>query len=68
MTGARVTYRQRPDATAEGELNALAAVYKLVLDCHAKKQAVEPASKPNGRDVVKESNEHDATGSIPRGS
>ena len=29
-------------------------------------KAVEPALEPNGRDVVKESNGHDVTRSIPR--
>ena len=39
-----VTYSPRPDTTPEGELDALAAVYWFILDCHAKKMAVEPDS------------------------
>ncbi len=34
----RITYRARDEAIPEGELNALAAVYKFVLDCHAQKE------------------------------
>ena len=34
-------YTQRADTTAETELNALAAVYRFILDCHAKKVAAE---------------------------
>jgi len=38
-----VTYRQRPDATPEAELKALAAVYRFILvDCHVKKMAARP--------------------------
>jgi hypothetical protein len=32
-----VTYVPRPDATPKDELSALAAAYRFVLDCHAKK-------------------------------
>jgi hypothetical protein len=34
----RVTYRPHSDATPEGELFALAAVYAFVLKCHEHKQ------------------------------
>jgi hypothetical protein len=43
---ATITYTPRPDATPETELNALAAVYAFVLDCHSKKI---PAPEPDGR-------------------
>lgn len=33
----RITYTPRPDATPEGELNALAAVYAFVLKCGEEK-------------------------------
>jgi hypothetical protein len=36
-------YRPRLDTTAERELDALAAVYRFLLDCHAKKSAVPSA-------------------------
>ena len=34
-----ITYASRPEATPEGELSALAAVYRFILDCNAKKKA-----------------------------
>jgi hypothetical protein len=40
----RFTYTSRPDATPEAELSALAAVYRFILDSHAKKMATEPDS------------------------
>jgi hypothetical protein len=46
MSNPRITYTPRPNATLEGELNALAAVYRLILD--SKKAA--PESRP---DVVR---------------
>jgi hypothetical protein len=33
----RIRYAPRPGATPEVELNSLAAVYRLVLDCHVQK-------------------------------
>ena len=36
-----IIYTQRADTTAETEVNALAAVYRFILDCHAKKMAAE---------------------------
>ena len=47
MDGARITYALRSDATPEAELNVLANVYHFILDCHAKKKAVEPAPEPD---------------------
>lgn len=35
----RVTYSPRPDATPEGELTALAAVYSIVLQAHERRVA-----------------------------
>jgi hypothetical protein len=42
-----VTYMPRPDATPEAEVNMLANIYRFILDCHAKKEAAEPAPKPD---------------------
>ena len=39
MSSPRVTYVPRPDATLEGEINALADVYRYILDCASKKKA-----------------------------
>lgn len=35
---AAVSYAARPDATPETETSALSAVYRFILDCHAKKE------------------------------
>jgi hypothetical protein len=42
MNSPRITYTPRPDATPEGELSALSAVYKFILDCHERKKAARP--------------------------
>jgi hypothetical protein len=41
----RVIYAPRPDATPEGELAALAAVYALVLQAHERNKAAAPANE-----------------------
>ena len=51
MSNPPIFYTPRPDATPEGELNALASVYRFILDCHAKKIAAEPDSC-NGAAIV----------------
>jgi hypothetical protein len=56
MSGHRITYQPRPDATLASELSALTAAYKLVLDCHAKKKG----TRPGAPDDAKES-KHDRT-------
>jgi hypothetical protein len=53
MNSTHITYTSRPDATPEAELNVLANVYRFILDCHAKKKAVEPAPEPDGHDGTK---------------
>ncbi len=55
MSNPRITYTPRPDATPEAELNALVAVYRLILD--SKKAA--PESRPD--DVRKDQDAHTAT-------
>jgi hypothetical protein len=48
-----ISYVPRTDVTPGGELNALAVVYKFVVDCHTKKeeaalrQGSRPTSDPN---------------------
>ena len=54
MSSPRITYTPRPDATPEGEVNALAAVYRLILDS---KKAF-PESRPD--DVRKDQDAHTA--------
>ena len=41
----RVTYVPREDATPEGELAALAAVYALVIQAHERNMAAAPATR-----------------------
>jgi hypothetical protein len=42
----RIAYRPRPDAASEAEREALAQVYRFVLDCWAKRR--EASSEPDG--------------------
>jgi hypothetical protein len=44
---ARIVYTPLPDSTPESELDALAAVYAFVLECHASKKAADPTGDPN---------------------
>ncbi len=44
----RLVYTPRQDARREGELNALAAVYKLVLDS-AEKKVAHPCDQDDGK-------------------
>ena len=39
MSAPRVTYVPRPNATQEAQLNALACVYRFIVDCRAKNAA-----------------------------
>lgn len=43
-----VTYTPRPDASPEGELTALAAVYAFVIKAHEQKKAVAPTTETQG--------------------
>ena len=63
----RIAYRARDDATREGEVAALANVYRLVLS--KKKQAVGRLPSPSGPDPREESTSDSRAGiSIPRTS
>jgi hypothetical protein len=50
VSAPRITYLPRPDATQEAELNALASVYRFILDSSAKKNAAGVTST-NGDDA-----------------
>jgi hypothetical protein len=55
MTDTRITYTPRSDATPESELSALAAVYRFILDCHAKKEGRPTTSGPeNAKERIKD--------------
>lgn len=49
MSSPAVAYAPRPDATPETELNALASVYKFVLDCRAKKEGSHPGAPDDAK-------------------
>lgn len=44
----RISYTPRSDATPEGEIAALASVYRLILGCHAKKKGTRPGAPDDG--------------------
>jgi hypothetical protein len=48
----RITYRPREDATPEAEKAALATVYRLVLDQHARETVATPSSSDEKRKAV----------------
>jgi len=48
MNSSRITYAPHPDATPEAELDALASVYRFVLDCGDARRA-EKMEKAAGR-------------------
>ena len=64
MSNPPIVYTPRPDATPEGELNALANVYRFILDRHAKKEA----TRPGAPDARKENLHDSGNTSIPRAS
>jgi len=45
MSDSRIVYTPRSDATFEGELAALAAVYAFVIRAHERKKAAAPTTK-----------------------
>jgi hypothetical protein len=62
MASSRLTYAPLPDATPEGELDALVAAYKFVLECHESRKV---AGRVGDRNEVKEDEDVDPTGSLP---
>jgi hypothetical protein len=52
MSDARfIMYQAREDATAEGELAALAACYRFLLNCHERKKAAHSDGPDNAEDL-----------------
>jgi len=49
MSSPHITYASRPDATPEGELSALAACYRFIFDCRAKKEAATESRPDDAR-------------------
>ena len=65
MSSSRITYAPRPDATPEAELDALASVYRFVLDCGDARRAdaMKKATRPGGPDDGEESKNASNAGS-----
>ena len=59
----KIVYSPRPDATPEGELNALASVFRFVLDSHVKKEGGPPTAPDSAKGGSSDSS---AKASIPR--
>ena len=57
-----IAYTPLPDATPESELDALAAVYAFILECHERRKVTGRVGNPI---EVKEDNDVDPTGSLP---
>jgi hypothetical protein len=49
--GTRISYAPRQGATPEGELAALASVYRFVLERHERKKAARPERAANDTEV-----------------
>ena len=62
MDNTRLTYTSLPDAAPRDELDALAAVYRFVLECQENKKA---ADATGDRDEVKEVRNIDPGQSLP---
>jgi hypothetical protein len=58
-----IRYVPRPDATSEGEAAALRAVYRFLLDRHAKKEVAHPGDPD---DAERRSDEIRARDIVPR--
>ena len=63
MSSTRITYAPRPDATPEAEISALAAIYKLCISSHERKEAA-PESRLDDAEGYK--NDRTATEIIPK--
>jgi hypothetical protein len=61
VSAPRITYVPRPDATQEAELNALASVYRFILDSSAKENAAGVTST-NGDDAYRRCREPQGEG------
>jgi hypothetical protein len=56
MNSAHISYTQRSsDATPEGEVAALANVYRFLLDCHERKEATCPGSPDDAKEIKNDS-------------
>lgn len=63
--GDQITYAPRPDATPEGELDALANVYAYIRRCAAEKKNAVSVTSTDGDEAKGSRNEVRPNGSIP---
>jgi hypothetical protein len=52
MSSAPLNYTPRPDTAPERERDALAAIYRFILDCHVKKEAAHPAASNEAKGPI----------------
>ena len=50
MSSTRIAYAPRADTTSESEAAALAAVYRFLLDRHAKKKGAHPGAPDDAKE------------------
>jgi hypothetical protein len=55
MTDANVDPVPCPETTPEGELSALAAAYRFILDCHERKRAVSESRRDDATEIKEDS-------------
>jgi len=58
MSSPRIAYTQRPEATPEAEISALANVSRFILDCRAKKEGGPAQSRPDDAKGSKHDSRH----------
>lgn len=63
MDKTAITYATRPDSTPEGEINALAACYRIILN--SRKETAAGVTSTNGDDVKESKNESRRKDIIP---
>jgi hypothetical protein len=67
MSNPSVRYTPLPGITPEMEADALCAVYRLIINSHAKRIAVEPVPELDSRnDVKKGKDAHTAAPRVPQ--
>jgi hypothetical protein len=62
MNNTAVAYAAHHDATPESEIAALASVYRLVLNCHTRKEATRPGSPDDEKGSKHDSRQQQYTG------
>jgi hypothetical protein len=55
MTEPRISYSGYPDTSPEAEISVLAAIYKLAINCHARKEATRPGSPDAAKEIKNDS-------------